>query len=469
VLAVVDAMVAAARYVPRERGQDVLYKVLQEHLETFLAQVSASGRTLPWYVERELRGYLSCGIPAHGFTLIRCEDCEHAQVLGFSCKGRGFCPSCGGRRMAQTAAHLVDEVLPHVPVRQWVLTMPMPVRLWLARRPRLLEDVLGVFVEVVSCWYQGQPGCAGGRTGAVTFVQTAGSTLRLNVHFHTLVLDGCYVWDEESGKPAFVEAGALSTADVQALVEAVEGRVRRVLRRHGLLEDEQDEDEEDAQLALQAASVSGRVALGLRAGRRPRCKRGLMGNEYKMPARCAESGYYNLHANVRIAARDRIALERLCRYVARPPLALSRLSVQEDGGVELRFKRAWSDGTRAVSYGPLAFIARLAALVVRPGMHLVRYHGVLASAAKWRSLVVPEHEASACVPKATRAPRGSRWIPWRDLVKRVFGVDPLACPKCGGAMRVHAVVRGPGSMSYVLGCLGLPARAPPIRRARLWD
>ncbi len=229
------------------------------------------------------------------------------------------------------------------------------------------------------------------------------------MHFDTLVLDGCYVWDEESGLPVFVEARALSTEDVQALVEAVEGRVRRVLRRHGLLEDEQDEDEEDAQL------------------------------------------------------------ERLCRYVARPPLALSRLSALEDGGVELRFKRAWSDGTRAVSYGPLAFIARLAALVVRPGMHLVRYHGVLASAAKWRSLVVPEHEASVCVPKATRAPRDSRWIPWRDLVKRVFGGDPLVCPVWGGAMRVHAVVRGSGSMSYVLGCLGLPARAPPIRRARLWD
>jgi hypothetical protein len=343
----------------------------------------------------------------------------------------------------------------------------------------------------------------------VTFVQTAGSTLRLNVHFHTIILDGCYVWDASSERPMFVEARGLSTAEVQALVEAVEGGVRAVLRRHGLLDDDSQElDDEDAQLVLQAASVGGRVALGLRTGRRPRCKRGLMGNEYKMPARCAESGYYNLHANVRIAAQDRTALERLCRYVARPPLALSRLFAQEDGRVELRFKRVWSDGTRAVVYGPMehrsrrqarkrlkggsesakanqvsglsrsdnswpgwtvGLIERLAALVVRPGMHLVRYHGVLASAAKWRSLVVPQHEESACVPKATRAPRGSRWIPWRDLVKRVFGVDPLVCPQCGGQMRVHAVVRGPGSVSRVLRCLGLAARAPPIRPACLWD
>ena len=188
-----------------------------------------------------------------------------------------------------------------------------------------------------------------------------------------------------------------------------------------------------------------------------------------MPARCAESGYYNLHANVRIGAQDRVALERLCRYVARPPVALSRLFELADGRVEVRFKRVWSDGTRSVVYGPLEFIERLAALVVRPGMHLVRYHGVLGSAARWRSQVVPEVEESGCVPKATRSPRGSRWIPWRDLVKRVFGVDPLVCPLCGGQMGVHAVVRGPGSVSHVLGCLGLAARAPPIRPARQWD
>ena len=63
------------------------------------------------------------------FLRPRCEDCGHDKLLAFSCKRRGFCPSCGARRMAQTAAHLVDHVIPQVPVRQWVLSLPIPLRL----------------------------------------------------------------------------------------------------------------------------------------------------------------------------------------------------------------------------------------------------------------------------------------------------------------------------------------------------
>lgn len=129
---------------------DVLYRVLQDHLETFLAQAATAERPIPGHVERELRAYLACGIPAFGFTWLACATCCDSVVVPFSCKGRGFCPSCGGRRMNQTAANLVDRVLPHVPIRQFVLSFPMPLRLWLARRPELRQAVLGVFLRVVS-------------------------------------------------------------------------------------------------------------------------------------------------------------------------------------------------------------------------------------------------------------------------------------------------------------------------------
>ncbi|MBK8763866.1 MAG: transposase zinc-binding domain-containing protein [Burkholderiaceae bacterium] len=64
--------------------------------------------------------FLECGILAHGFLRLRCGECGHDKLLAFSCKRRGFCPSCGARRMSQTAAHLVDHVIPHVPVRSEV-------------------------------------------------------------------------------------------------------------------------------------------------------------------------------------------------------------------------------------------------------------------------------------------------------------------------------------------------------------
>ena len=80
---------------------------------------------MPDFVKAEFDAFLECGILAHGFLRLRCADCAHEKLVAFSCKRRGFCPSCGARRMAETAAHLVDHVIPRVPVRQWVLSFPI--------------------------------------------------------------------------------------------------------------------------------------------------------------------------------------------------------------------------------------------------------------------------------------------------------------------------------------------------------
>ena len=62
-----------------------------------------------------MRAYLDCGILAYGFVRARCEDCGASRAVAFSCKKRGFCPACCGRRMADTAARLLDEVLSALP------------------------------------------------------------------------------------------------------------------------------------------------------------------------------------------------------------------------------------------------------------------------------------------------------------------------------------------------------------------
>ncbi len=111
---------------------------MREHLETFLAEVQArTGTGLPAFVREEFEAFLQCGILAHGFLRVRCADCAHEKRVAFSCKRRGFSPSCGARRMAQSAAVLVDEVIPRVPVRQWVLSFPIGLRVLFAVRPEL--------------------------------------------------------------------------------------------------------------------------------------------------------------------------------------------------------------------------------------------------------------------------------------------------------------------------------------------
>ena len=104
----------ARTYQRREPEKHPLYRVLADHLETFLQCTRTSEHSLPSHVEGELRSYLACGILAYGFLLLRCSDCNESRTVAFSCKGRGFCPRCMGRRMVDTAARLVDEILPAV-------------------------------------------------------------------------------------------------------------------------------------------------------------------------------------------------------------------------------------------------------------------------------------------------------------------------------------------------------------------
>jgi ribosomal protein S27E len=157
---------------------------------------------------------------AHGFLRLRCGDCGHDKLVAFSCKRRGFCPSCGARRMAQTAAHLVDHVIPHVPVRQWVLSLPIPLRLLLAAQPELVTPVLQVVHRVISRRLLDQAGLKADEadSGAVTLIQRFGSAANLNIHLHCLVLDGVYRRGTD-GAPEFVEVradqlGAVNVADL---------------------------------------------------------------------------------------------------------------------------------------------------------------------------------------------------------------------------------------------------------------
>ncbi len=132
----------APEYALRRPETTILYRVVQHQLETWLGNARTRERTVPRFVERELRAFLDCGILANGFLRLHCDACGLDRLIPFSCKGRGFCPSCGGRHMADTAAHLVDRVLPRVPVRQWVLSLPFGLRYRLAFDRELTADIL---------------------------------------------------------------------------------------------------------------------------------------------------------------------------------------------------------------------------------------------------------------------------------------------------------------------------------------
>jgi ribosomal protein S27E len=160
-------------------------------------------------VEEEFDAYLKCGRLEEGFLRLRCEQCRAEKLVAFSCRKRGFCPSCGATRMAETAALLADEVLPERPLRQWVLSLPMALRFLLATRPAVLSEVLSVVYRTISGHLLARAGVrrAARHTGSVTLIQRFGSALNLNVHFHMIFADGVYV-TEVSGR---VSAGRAHT------------------------------------------------------------------------------------------------------------------------------------------------------------------------------------------------------------------------------------------------------------------
>jgi len=166
-----------------------LYNVIAKHLETFLASLhdDPDAKGLPAYVEREFYDYLQCGILAHGFLRLGCDTCEKEVLLAFSCKRRGFCPSCAGRRMAQTAAHLVECVMPWVPTRQWVVSVPMPLRYWTAPSRDLTAQVHTIIRTTIAQFYVHQAVKRSVKRqkvqpGSITFLQRFGGSLNANLH-----------------------------------------------------------------------------------------------------------------------------------------------------------------------------------------------------------------------------------------------------------------------------------------------
>jgi len=141
-----------AAYSRRRPEQTVLYRIVQQHLETYLMLAREGdwdGHAVPSYVERDFRRYLECGILSYGFARAYCLACGRDFLVAFSCKGRGVCPCCNARRMAETAAHLVDHVFPPLPVRQWVLSLPKRLRYFLKSNPVAVSAVLHILLRVI--------------------------------------------------------------------------------------------------------------------------------------------------------------------------------------------------------------------------------------------------------------------------------------------------------------------------------
>ncbi|MFW7379323.1 MAG: transposase [Oligoflexus sp.] len=370
-------------YTRRRPELTPCYQVIQSEFETFAAEREAEARPLPPHVSQEFYEYLKCGIPAYGFLRLACKSCKEEKIVAFSCKKRGFCPSCCAKRAAESATHLVDNVLPLIAYRQFVITFPIPMRFWLQTNKKLYAKIHKLVITELHSYYIDKAKALGIKNptpGTISFTQRFGSALNLNIHMHVLCADGVYT--RVDGKPLFRNLDAITDGEVARLIEAISQKAMHYLKKQGYLDKDGelvrnpllDElfDTHEALSGATAASIAGKIAFGPNAGNYvTRIGKGFgYGEEIPLAKgkRCFSVHGFSLHANTHVNALARDRLEKLIHYIARGPLSNERLELTDDHRVKLRLKNPYSDGTTHLLFTYGEFIEKLVALVPPPSL-----------------------------------------------------------------------------------------------------
>jgi hypothetical protein len=278
------------------------------------------------------------------------------------------------------------------------------------------------------------------------------------------VPDGLFVTEGGAGPLDFVALPAPTPEEIGRLTERIARRLTGVVERYVA-------DEARSGALMEETVAALREALSA-AVRTPRLG---LGEEPSAPASplCARVAGFTLHAGQRVGERDRAGLERLCRYGLRSPFSQERLTRESDGRVVYRLRRPWPrrGGVTQLVLEPHELLRRLAALAPAPYTHLVRYHGAFANRSTVRrrlpSPPVSEGTGAGAAGNATGSPPPPRRgrLPWAQLLRRVFGVDALRCPRCARPMVVLALISDLAVVARILTHLGLPAEPPALAPA----
>lgn len=362
--------------------------------------------------------------------------------------------------MIESSALLVDVILPYQPMRQWVLSVPFPLRFLFASKPRVMSKVLGIVCRTISTYLIKKSGYSKktARTGAVTLIQRFGSALNLNIHFHMLFLDGVYVGDDENDL-RFVSTTHHKMEDIVSLTHKMSTRIVRYLERAGIIERDAENSYVTEELLnndeineYQSYSINYRISVGSQKGKKVFSLQTLppVIEEERDKKLVGKVSGFSLHAGVSTRAYQRDKLERLCRYISRPAVAEHRLTLTPQGNIRYELKTPYKNGTTHVVFEPLDFISKLAALIPTPGVNLTRFHGIFAPNSKHRASIVKCHDNKPSEQVVLTEGEKRRAMSWAVRLKRAFNIDISTCETCGGAVKVIACIDDPVVINKIL-------------------
>ena len=452
-------------YERHEPNKSLLFQTIQNNLKSFLSHCDAEGHPVPHFIKKEFEAYLRCGVLAYGFARVYCQECQYDRLVPFSCKKCGFCSSCMARRMSETAVRLVDSVIPEIPTRQWVLSVPPPLRYLIAYDNQALNELIKIFIATIFSYLRrkaNKPGCQL-YPGAVTFIQRFGSALNLNLHLHSQISDGVYE-KRPGGLLKFHRVAAPSLAETKQITQKIANRVHCYLqkRMHDLELDGLDA-KEPFLAKCYAASIRYLSALGANAGKQ--LLRIISDSPSKDDDRFERTvAGFNLHTSVAIEGHDRKALERILRYMGRPPLSQDRLKQAPDGQrLILTLKTPWRDGTSKIILSSFELLERLVAIIPPPRKNQIRYHGCFGHNAKIRKLISPQ-EKDRHIAVGHSSKRIARPA-FAQLMARIFEIDVLVCPRCQSKLQIISFITEPEPIRDILRALKMSTAPPDIPKS----
>jgi hypothetical protein len=410
----------AAIYRQRHPESTVLYRVLAAHFDSFLTRYETLFQRRYGYfrpvVREVVERYLDCANPMCGFARVRCPECAREYLLTFSCKTRHFCPSCHAKRREAWSIWLSRSLLLKTPHRQVVLTIPKIIRPFFKYNRALLGDLCLSAVRAVTHYMKARAD-RDVMPGIVAVIQTFGNRLNFHPHLHMLVTEGGMRSDGSFQPVAIFNDTAL-------------------------------------------ARLFAHEVLGLLASK------DLISPETEEKILSWRHTGFNVHSKVRTTTS--LDARRVVRYMAKPILALGRLAFDEaEGKVIYRYGKADDD---KVEPDYLDFIARVTVHIPDKGQVMIRYYGLYSSA--HRGVMKKRGEVTSAMPVLEPPPPREASPGWRELIRKIYEVDPLTCPACGAEMKVIAFITEYPVIDKIIHHLGITFTAkrppPPARQEELY-
>ncbi|MDH4270831.1 MAG: transposase [Candidatus Aminicenantes bacterium] len=373
-------------YRPRHPERTVLYRVLFHYFDRFLAEYE--GRFEKEYgflrpiIKEVVERYLDCGNPRCGFARIRCPDCGEERLLMFSCHTRGFCPSCHAKRLEEWGEWMREELLLDVPHRQVVFTIPKMLRIFFKYNRRLLGELCRCALRSLTRYFEVFAGSEL-MPGVIAAIQTFGNRMNPHPHLHFLVTEG-----------GVDKAGLFH-------------KVPRL---------------DDSRLA---GLFAREVLVDL-------VRKQLLSPEWAERLLSWRHTGFNVHSRVRVKTKKEA--ERVGKYMIRPLLSLERLSLDErEGQICYRYGKEARE-VEGMDY--LEFIARVTSHIPDKGQVTVRYYGLYANAHRGKIRKAGLAAAPLLIMEEELRPIPSKG--WAEMIRKVYEVDPMICPQCGGTMKAIA-------------------------------